>query len=56
MEWAAGYDTGGTEMRSLARHRKWLADLPCPVIRIEEPLTVAENVSRVLAAMEWQDC
>jgi adenylate kinase family enzyme len=51
MEWAAGYDTGGTEMRSLARHRNWLVGLPCPVVRIEEPVPVEEGVARVLAAL-----
>jgi adenylate kinase family enzyme len=52
MAWAAGYDTGGTDMRSLARHRAWLAELPCPVVRLDGPLSVEEGVARVLAALQ----
>jgi len=33
LEWAAGYDEGGLDMRSHARHKQWLSDLPCKVLR-----------------------
>jgi adenylate kinase family enzyme len=35
VEWAARYDTAGTDQRSLARHEAWLAALPCPVLRLD---------------------
>jgi adenylate kinase family enzyme len=35
LAWAAAYDTGNLEMRSLRRHETWLHDLPCPVLRLE---------------------
>jgi len=48
LAWAAEYDTGGPDMRSLARHLGWLAALPCPVLRLEGEMPVAEQVARVL--------
>ncbi len=35
MDWTAGYETGGMEMRSLVRQMAWLAALPCPVLRLD---------------------
>ena len=34
LAWAAGYETGGASQRSRAIHESWLADLPCPVLRL----------------------
>jgi adenylate kinase family enzyme len=34
LAWAAGYDTGINAGRSLARHEAWLAQLACPVMRV----------------------
>ncbi len=34
LQWAARYDSGGLDMRSLARHESWLTQIPCPVVRI----------------------
>ena len=34
IEWAAGYDTGLLTGRSLPRHEKWMAGLPCELIKI----------------------
>jgi adenylate kinase family enzyme len=44
MNWAAGYDEGGDDIRSRRRHEQWLAALPCPCIRLEGLLTVAEQL------------
>ena len=55
MNWAAGYDKGGDDMRSRRRHEQWLAALPCPCIRLEGLLTVEEQViqlEKVLAGGE----
>lgn len=34
LEWAAAYDAGTRNGRSLPRHEAWLANLECPVLRI----------------------
>ncbi|MBW5799110.1 AAA family ATPase [Halomonas elongata] len=47
LEWAAQYDDGGMEGRSLARHNAWLAERSCPVLAIEsiqEPDMLAQQV------------
>lgn len=49
LEWAAAYDDGGMEMRSLALHNEWLKRLKCPVVRIEGDYSIDE---RVKIAME----
>ncbi len=43
IEWAAAYETGGMEMRSLALHNEWLKQLKCPVIRIEGEQSIEER-------------
>ena len=48
LTWAAGYDTGGPEMRSLALHEAWLQRLRCPVLRLETPEDSAALAERVL--------
>jgi len=48
LEWAAGYDEGDLDMRSLARHRLWLDTLPCPVARFEEEMAVTDLLEGVL--------
>ncbi len=48
LDWAAAYDAGDLTMRSLARHREWLGKLPCPVLRLQGPLTVEKQVERVI--------
>jgi adenylate kinase family enzyme len=40
MEWAAQYDTAGTDMRSRALHEEWMKGLPCRLVRFEQPLDV----------------
>jgi hypothetical protein len=47
MVWAAGYDDGGEEMRSRRLHEQWMAALPCPLIRLEEPVGVGEQMTRL---------
>jgi adenylate kinase family enzyme len=51
IEWAASYDDGDLDMRSLARHDDWLAALPCPVLLLEGEMSTAEQVEGVLAAL-----
>jgi adenylate kinase family enzyme len=47
MTWAAAYDEGGEDMRSRQRHEQWLAALPCPCLRLEGPLAVEEQLTRL---------
>ena len=49
LAWAAGYDEGGMDTRSRARHEAWLKTLACPVTRIEGERTVEECVRLVRA-------
>lgn len=51
LKWAAGYDDGGLETRSLRLHNDWLATLPGPVLRLEDPATVEANLAEVLRAL-----
>jgi adenylate kinase family enzyme len=48
LEWAAGYDEGDLDMRSLTRHSLWLDTLPCPVARFEEEMAVTDLLEGVL--------
>ncbi len=48
LEWTAAYDEGGLNMRSKARHEKWLSSLPCPVMRIEGEKSVKKSLSLVM--------
>lgn len=51
LQWAAGYDEGGLEIRSLRVHNEWLATLPGPVLRLERVASVADNLAAVLRAL-----
>ena len=46
LEWAAQYDAGSQEGRSLARHNAWLATRQCQVIRLEGIHSVEEWLSK----------
>jgi adenylate kinase family enzyme len=35
IQWSADYDAGTVSGRNLARHEAWLANLPCPVLRLD---------------------
>lgn len=45
LEWAAQYDDGPPEGRSLAKHRAWLSARTCPVIEIHGDLSVGQRVA-----------
>jgi adenylate kinase family enzyme len=46
--WAADYDSGGLDMRSLSRHQAWLARISCPVVRFDGESAVELQVARIL--------
>ena len=48
LAWAAQYDTGPPEGRSLAKHNTWLASQPGRVVRLNGNATVVQNLSEVL--------
>ena len=52
MEWAAGYDDGDLEMRSLARHTAWLSDLRCPVLHLDGEMAVGDQVSEAMRMLD----
>jgi len=48
IDWAANYDTGGLDMRSLALHEQWITTCPCPVFRVngtEDYRTTVANIA-----------
>lgn len=51
LEWAAQYDAGPKEGRSLAKHRAWLRQRSCPILELEGDLTVNDRMAAVLAYM-----
>jgi adenylate kinase family enzyme len=51
LEWAAGYDSGTNAGRSLARHEAWLAQLSCPVLRVDGTDAPGELADRVLMVL-----
>jgi hypothetical protein len=51
LQWAAQYDQGPPEGRSLAKHEAWLSSLGCPVIRLVGERSVLEQVALVAAAV-----
>lgn len=51
LDWAAQYDDGPSQGRSLARHEAWLRTLHCPVIRCAGNTPVADLRAQVAAAI-----
>jgi hypothetical protein len=49
LEWAAQYDAGTAEGRSLERHKHWLKNRTCPVLCLEGELSAEEQLQRILA-------
>lgn len=48
LEWASLYDNAGMEVRSKTLHEHWMADLTCPILRIEGDYSVEERVNIIL--------
>ncbi|WP_354674004.1 AAA family ATPase [Cupriavidus alkaliphilus] len=49
LAWAAQYDAGTAEGRSLERHRQWMKKLNCPVLCLESDESVEIRLQSVLA-------
>ncbi len=52
LEWAAHYDDSDFRGRSRVIHRQWMAQLNCPVLRIEGDTSVDERLQRSLQMIE----
>ncbi len=50
LDWATGYDDPDFSGRSRVVHERWLADLPCPVLRVDALRPPPDLVATVL---EW---
>ena len=48
LEWASLYDNAGIKVRSKTLHEQWMAELSCPILRIEEDYSAEERVNIVL--------
>jgi len=48
VEWAKRYDTGGTEIRSRAKHDEWEKQLSCRILYLDGAEPVEENYRKVL--------
>lgn len=48
LEWASLYDSTGIEVRSKVLHEHWIAELSCPVLKIEGDYSLQERVNIVL--------
>lgn len=46
--WASKYDEAGIELRSKKLHESWLSKLYCPILKLEEDITVEERVNAVI--------
>ena len=53
--WAAGYDTGGVEMRSKAMHDAWSQKLSCPLLTLDGTQPVEALVGAVLLALQRKE-
>ncbi|MDP3824733.1 MAG: AAA family ATPase [Burkholderiales bacterium] len=51
LQWAAQYDEGPSEGRSLAKHNSWLAARRCPCLRLESDISVADRIRLVVQAL-----
>lgn len=51
LDWAASYDEGGLDQRSLALHERWLAARTCPVLTLDSVLPTTTLLEAVIAAL-----
>lgn len=52
LAWAAQYDAGNADGRSLGKHQQWLSERACPVLRLEGDMSIAKRLRHMLDAVE----
>ena len=52
LKWATGYDDGGLNTRSRAKHDAWESMLQCPILRVDGTDEVERNVEKVRRALK----
>jgi adenylate kinase family enzyme len=52
LAWAAQYDAGTLEGRSLSKHEAWLAKRSCPVLRIDGDMSTECRLAQVLGVLK----
>ena len=50
IEWAATYDSGTSNGRSLPKHEAWLKNVVCPIIKVEN-YDLEESIQKVINAI-----
>jgi adenylate kinase family enzyme len=51
LNWAASYDSGGPEQRSLAAHEAWLSSQTAPVLRLDSSASPQDLAGAVLSKL-----
>ena len=51
ISWAKSYDTAGTDVRSKAKHDLWQKKLACPLLLLDGGETIADNLQKMLDAL-----
>lgn len=52
IQWAAAYETGGMEMRSIKSEESWMENLKCDTVRIDKEMSIAEEMRIVDQSIE----
>jgi len=50
IEWAEGYDTG-ISSRNLPKHEMWMAELKCPLLKIQN-IDLTDSINAVMQAIK----
>ena len=51
LKWASGFDTGGTDMRSIAQYDQWQKELRCGILKLDGTLPVETLADAVLTKL-----
>jgi uridine kinase len=54
LKWAAQYDSGELEGRSLSKHKEWLSRRRCTVLHIDGDVSTTDRLARVVHALDVQ--
>lgn len=52
LDWAAAYDSGECEGRSLTKHTAWLATVPCPVLQFDATRPVGALLAEIISHVD----